>query len=68
MNIKLNGQHIEIDAGTTLATLLDGHGVTEETAGVAVAVNDVVVPRRNWETHVPGEGDRIEVVRAVQGG
>ncbi|MBI9114120.1 sulfur carrier protein ThiS [Sanguibacter suaedae] len=37
-------------------------------AGVAVAVNDRVVPRSRWRsTHVV-LGDRVEIVTAVQGG
>lgn len=37
-------------------------------AGVAVAVNDRVVPRSRWRsTHVV-LGDRVEIVSAVQGG
>jgi thiamine biosynthesis protein ThiS len=36
-------------------------------AGVAVAVNELVVPRGRWSQQVIA-GDRIEIVTAVQGG
>ncbi|ACZ30488.1 thiamine biosynthesis protein ThiS [Xylanimonas cellulosilytica DSM 15894] len=36
--------------------------------GVAVAVNDAVVPRGAWTSTVVAAGDRVEVVTAVQGG
>jgi sulfur carrier protein len=68
MQIKLNGQDIDIENGATLAALLGRHDVTAETAGVAVAVNDTVVPRREWHARMLAAGDRVEIVRAVQGG
>ncbi|MGJ9423166.1 sulfur carrier protein ThiS [Aeromicrobium sp. CF3.5] len=36
--------------------------------GVAVAVNDSVVPRGQWCTTSLRAGDHVEIVRAVQGG
>jgi sulfur carrier protein len=36
--------------------------------GIAVAVNDEVIPRRDWAMHVLQPGDRVEVVVATQGG
>jgi sulfur carrier protein len=36
--------------------------------GVAVAVNDEVVPRRAWSATALADGDRVEVLTAVQGG
>lgn len=36
--------------------------------GVAVAVDDAVVPRGAWDRTQIRPGDRVEVVTAVQGG
>ncbi|MFC8922351.1 sulfur carrier protein ThiS [Cellulosimicrobium sp. NPDC057127] len=36
--------------------------------GVAVAINDAVVPRGTWSSTVVAPGDRVEIVTAVQGG
>lgn len=36
--------------------------------GVAVAVNDAVVPRGRWEALALAEGDRVLIIRATQGG
>jgi len=44
--ITLNGQHAELRAGETLAVVLARLGVSPEARGVAVAVDDEVVPRR----------------------
>ena len=35
--------------------------------GIAVAVNEAVVPRSRWESAVPADA-RVDVVTAVQGG
>lgn len=36
--------------------------------GIAVAVNDAVLPRGLWATTRIAPGDRVEIVNAVQGG
>ena len=36
--------------------------------GVAVAVNDEVVPRAEWPAHALRPADRVTVIRATQGG
>ncbi|GAA3296181.1 MULTISPECIES: sulfur carrier protein ThiS [Dactylosporangium] len=40
----------------------------EDPRGVAVAVNGAVVPRSRWSDTRPADGDRVEVLTAVQGG
>jgi sulfur carrier protein len=42
--------------------------ITELATGVAAAVNGEVVPRRSWPAMLVRDGDRVEVVTAVQGG
>ena len=36
--------------------------------GLAVAVNDEVVPRAVWPAHQLREHDRVTIIRATQGG
>jgi sulfur carrier protein len=72
--IMLNGERLEgflvgeDDASSTVAALLAHLGVEGSQRGVAVAVNDEVVPRSQWATHVLRGGDRVELIRATQGG
>ncbi|HZK75961.1 MAG TPA: sulfur carrier protein ThiS [Candidatus Kapabacteria bacterium] len=40
----------------------------EDGRGIAIAINDSVVPKSRWREHALKEGDRIEIVRATQGG
>jgi sulfur carrier protein len=66
MTIMLNGKPTDLTAVATVADAVArlGSGPT----GVAVAVNDEVVPRASWSTTVLRPGDRVEVLTAVQGG
>ena len=66
MKIAVNGAEREAAAGTTVAGLLAELGLGEKR--VAVAVNRDVVPRSEHGSRVLAEGDRIEIVQAVQGG
>lgn len=65
MKIRLNGENVETQAQTVA-------GLIEElqfpSQGVAVAVNEIVVPRAQHPFHQLQEGDQIEIIRAVQGG
>ena len=39
-----------------------------QSRGLAVAVNDAVVPRADWPAHAVRPHDRITIIRATQGG
>jgi sulfur carrier protein len=36
--------------------------------GFAIALNGAVVPRAAWPTTALNDGDRVEIIRAMQGG
>jgi sulfur carrier protein len=66
VKVAVNGAQRELQAGATVALLLDDLGVPHD--GVAVAVNERVVPRSQHATLELTDGDRVEVVHAVAGG
>ncbi|MFF1446931.1 sulfur carrier protein ThiS [Streptomyces sp. NPDC058274] len=66
MNIIVNGEQQRIAAGTALDTLVST--LTPAPSGVAAALNETVVPRARWSSTSLSEGDRVEVLTAVQGG
>lgn len=66
--ITVNGRTCPLPADGMLSTLLADLGIGPQTAGVAVAVNDRLVPRAEWAGRRLAAGDRVEVVRAVAGG
>ena len=68
MQLKINGTVHEYELEpATLSKLLEILDIGS-VSGTAVAVNDRVVPRSTWADHRLNEGDRIEVIRATQGG
>jgi len=66
MSISVNGEPREFDAGTVLERVV--RALTPAPSGVAAALNETVVPRARWATTALAEGDRVEVLTAVQGG
>ncbi len=65
--VYVNDSARPLDGETTLLALLGDLGLAER-AGVAVAVNDAVVPRTAWDGRTLLDGDRVLVIRASQGG
>ena len=51
----------------TLTQLLTTLALAEQ-RGLAVAVNDTVVPRAEWPGHALRAHDRVTIIRATQGG
>jgi sulfur carrier protein len=68
MKLKVNGQDREVAEVRTLRELLLALEINPEGPGLALALNGQVVPRRDYAATPVEDGDRIEVVRAVQGG
>lgn len=66
VNVSVNGEGREVSPGTTLGDLVAT--LTRAHAGVAAALNETVVPRGRWAATSLGDGDRVEVLTAVQGG
>jgi sulfur carrier protein len=69
MRIVVNGTERDVPARLTVAALvrsLPNGG--EAGRGVAVAVEAQVVPRSEWDGVELSEGQRVEVLGAIQGG
>lgn len=64
--IRLNGKSHDLQARTNVTGLLASLNINPRQ--VAVAVNGEVVPRDTWADAKVGEGDAVEIVRAVGGG
>jgi sulfur carrier protein len=65
MIVVVNEQKVDVDARITVAALLRSMGFPDR--GVAVAMDDAVLPRSRWSTEL-FDGARLEIVTAVQGG
>jgi sulfur carrier protein len=66
LKVIVNGRAQEVAVESTVASLVAEFCQTR--SGVAVALNDEVVRRGRWEETVLRDGDRLEVLTAVQGG
>ncbi|MDQ1020241.1 sulfur carrier protein ThiS [Streptomyces afghaniensis] len=66
MNISVNGEPRDVRPGTALDAVVKS--LTAAPSGVAAALNETVVPRAQWPSTPLAEGDRVEVLTAVQGG
>ena len=67
MNVELNGEAVSLPDDATVATAIEASGAPTE-RGVAVALDGDVVPRSEWEATALSEGQKIEVLAAIQGG
>lgn len=73
MKVFFNGDPIDLSPETgeaaprTVRDVLRLAGINEE-RGIAVALESEVVRRSEWDAVTVGEGQHVEVLRAVQGG
>jgi sulfur carrier protein len=65
--IRVNGKPLE-SCPEHLVELLAVQGFTQETKGIAVAINGTVIPRSMWADARLSDGDEIEIVKIMQGG
>lgn len=66
MKVYLNQQEICVGSRVTLRDLLAGQSITPE--GVAVAVNNRVIPKEEWRDTFLANNDKVTVIRATCGG
>jgi sulfur carrier protein len=66
MKATVNGELRDLPEGLTVGGLLELLGATR--AGVAVARNQRVVRRAEYDRDCIGEGDQVEIIKAVAGG
>ncbi|CNH60618.1 sulfur carrier protein ThiS [Yersinia kristensenii] len=66
MQIMLNDQPLEVEIAITAAMLLQQ--LNRHQPGTALAINQVIIPRADWETCQLREGDNILLFQAIAGG
>lgn len=67
MEVIINNHTIEIPQSASLSDALALAGI-QSPAGIAIAVNNEVVPKTSWENTALDEKDEILVIQATQGG
>jgi sulfur carrier protein len=68
VRVELNGAEREVRDGASVAELVRATGAPAAARGVAVALDGEVVPRSAWDDTTVAEGQRVEVLEAMQGG
>ncbi|MDR0713702.1 MAG: sulfur carrier protein ThiS [Bacteroidales bacterium] len=66
MNITVNEKKYETTEGASLSSLLED--LSLKPSGVAMAINDEVIPRELWASTLLSDGMNILVIRAASGG
>lgn len=68
MELKINNQTKHFATkNLTVQALLDLE-IPEKQNGIAVAINNTVIPKSNWNLHLIQETDTILIISATQGG
>jgi len=67
MDIRLNGEPHRFQ-GMSLIDLLAAQAIDQTKPGIAVAINDAIVPRAEWASATLNQGDAVEIVRPHSGG
>jgi sulfur carrier protein len=68
VSLTVNGDPLEVAAGSTIADVVAALTEREDPRGVAVAVDRCVVPRSEWASTPARPGSLVEVVTAAAGG
>ncbi len=68
MRLLVNGTERQLPAGSTVRDAVAATGADPDERGVAVALDDAVVPRSAWAQTALYEAARVEVLRATAGG
>ncbi len=67
MEISINHIKTIVEENTSLTAVVATNS-GENTKGIAVAVNENVVPKNEWDNTILQENDTIIIIKATQGG
>jgi len=65
--INVNGKDRQPE-DYALASIMAADGIDPQARGIAVALNGMVLPRARWVDTVLSPGDKVEIVKVLQGG
>lgn len=68
MNYTVNQEERQGKAGLTIAKVVANETGEKDATGIAIALNQAVVPSSQWDTREVSDGDEIDILVAVQGG
>ena len=66
MKVFVNDKEQEVNGENSLEHLITK--TIQDTNGIAIAVNSVVVPKKDWNMYRLNNNDKILIIKATQGG
>lgn len=67
MEISVNNKQEKLNEGISLEQLVTNH-LGDKIKGVAVAVNETVIPKDQWNAFTLKANDNVLIIKATQGG
>jgi sulfur carrier protein len=66
VNLIINGENKEFDSGVSLLSIITTLQIEDKV--MAAAVNMEIVKKDNWDSFIPKENDKLELLQFVGGG
>lgn len=66
MQIFINDQPVHCDENATITSMLQQQGISSD--NIAIAIDNRVISKLKWDTTPLLDGNRIIIIKAVQGG
>ncbi|MGE0561644.1 MAG: sulfur carrier protein ThiS [Flavobacteriales bacterium] len=66
MDIQINNKGIQINSAISVENLITLQHISGN--GIAVAINQSIIPKSEWATTIIKENDNILIITATQGG
>jgi sulfur carrier protein len=67
MEITVNQQSYSVSQTCSLQQMI-ASVLLQPTSGIAIAVNQEIIPKSSWDSYALQPGDNITVIKATQGG
>ncbi|RLJ73718.1 sulfur carrier protein ThiS [Pedobacter alluvionis] len=67
MEVTINNQNYQLNEACSIEQML-ATVISTETNGLAIAVNQTIISKSDWDRHVLNPGDQIIIIKATQGG
>ena len=66
--VRINGAETSVAEAASIIDILQAQGLDPKARGIAVALNESILPAARWNATKVAAGDRIEIVKAFAGG
>ncbi len=67
MEVTINNQNYQLNESCSIEQMLTAV-ISTEANGIAIAVNQTIIPKSVWDTYLLNPGDQVIVIKATQGG